>query len=157
MKNICLVNNSKKFNHKKQSFFMKKGISISTILSFAMATMLVIAAALVIHLMFPYIGTKGGCYALQRLHIEEIDSMSKDAELTGTTYLLKFKIEDCVECMWYYPNTTFNPAQDQIKIRWDDMSTTDYAVIMNVTNAWDIGDNGGNPNDDNKCVEGQSQ
>jgi hypothetical protein len=131
-----------------------KGISISTILSFAMATMLIIVAALIIRLIFPALGTEGGCPAVQRLNIEEIDSLSKDVKLTGDIRTVKFEVEDCVECLWYYYNITFQ--QEQIKIRWVDMSTTDKAVIMNVTMDWNgIGNNDG-PSNDEKCVEDKS-
>jgi hypothetical protein len=139
----------KKFNSRKQFLFMK-GITVSTILSFAMATMLIIAVALVIRLMFPYIGVKGGCPAVQRLNIEEIESMAKDAKLTATTYVVKFKVEDCVECMWYYDDTAL--SQDQIKVRWTGMSTTDDPVIINVNASWGIGDNNG-PVNDKTCTD----
>jgi len=125
---------------------MKKGISVQTILCIALAVMFIIAAALIIGLLFPY-ATQGECIKGQRLHIEEIESYSRDAITTGTTYTLKFKVEDCVDCFWYYDNTAIN--QDQLKIRWVGMSTTDDPVIMNVSVPWHIGTNSGG--DDKTC------
>jgi hypothetical protein len=50
--------------------------------------------------------------------------------------------------MWYHYNTA--TQQDELKIRWVGMSTTDDAVIMNVSAPWsDIGINRGA--DDKSC------
>jgi len=115
---------------------MSKGISVQTMLSIALAVIFIIAIALIIQLLFPY-STKRDCMKGQRLLIEEIDSMSIDAKTTGTTYIYKFKVESCVECMWY----NLNGTQDELRVRWKGMSTTDGPVIINVSTAWNIGDN----------------
>lgn len=125
---------------------MNKGIAIQTGLSIALAVLFIIAASLIIKFMFPFL-TKGSCMKGQRGHIEEIDSLSKDANMTTASYTLKFKVEDCVECMWYFFNATIQG--DQLKIRWDGMSTTDSPVLINTTVPWNIGDNAGGNNQ--KC------
>ncbi len=112
------------------------GLSVNTILSIALVVMFIIAAALIIGLLFPYVGTKGGCPGAQRLHIEEINSTVEDAKTYGITYILKFRVEDCVECMWY------DDSLQSLRIRWVGMSTTDEAVIIGVSVPWNcIGEN----------------
>lgn len=110
-------------------------VTVSTIISVALIVIFVISAAVIFGILFPSIGTRVGCSAAQRLHIEEINSTVKDAKTYDTTYNLKFRVEDCVECMWYDdPNL-------QLKIRWTEMSATDEAVIIGVSVPWNIGDN----------------
>jgi len=112
------------------------GLSVQTILSIALAVIFVIAASLVIQLIFPH-STQKDCMKGQRLNIEEIESMVKDAKLKGITYTLKFKVENCVECMWYYKDN------EQLKIRWIGMSATEKPAEIGVSVDWNIGDNNG--------------
>ncbi len=105
------------------------GLSVKVILSIALIVIFVIAAASLFYVLFPYVGTKGGCKAAQRLHIERINSTVEDAKAYGITYVLKFRVEDCVECMWF-------EAPDKLRIRWTRMSTTDEAVTIGVSVPW---------------------
>jgi hypothetical protein len=114
---------------------MKKGVNVQTMLSVALALLFVIAAALMINLIFPH-SSRTDCMKGQRLNIEKVNSTANEAKVTGVTTITKFRVESCVECIWYE-----DPLK--LKIRWIGMSETEGPETIGVSVAWNgIGSNG---------------
>ncbi len=107
-------------------------LSVDVIFSIGLAVILIVGTWLVIGVVFPYLGSEVACQNGQIEHIIEINDVVKDVKLTGITQIMKFKVENCVKCMWYFGDED----KKLIKIKWTTEGDEDEPQNMEVDVVW---------------------
>ena len=123
-------------------------LAFDVIFSIGMILILFIAAALVIHMVVPYLGSNVACIDGQKSQIKEIDDAIENVKLTGITQIMKFKVENCVRCMWY--NGT------HINFKWTGQAINEEPQSFEVSVPWNDFGTPPLPPDENKCGGGDT-
>jgi len=109
-------------------------LAFDVIFSIGLIIILVVAAALIIHMVVPYLGSDVACINGQKSHIKEINDTINDIKLTGITQIMKFKVESCVRCMWFDGGS--NNQYNEIKIKWVGQGSDDDPQTIGVGVPW---------------------
>jgi len=107
------------------------GLSVDIIFSIGIAIILAAGTWLVMGVVFPYWGDEVACQNGQKSHIIEINDVVEDVKFMGITQIIKFKVENCVECMWYDHD---DPLKLQIK--WTSQGAGEDSDDYEVTVPW---------------------
>ncbi len=79
----------------------KSFISVNQLLIIIIAVIMIVSFFTALMIFFPWVLGSFTCPQRQRDHINEINTIAEDAKLTGITYIVRFKVEYCVKCIWY--------------------------------------------------------
>jgi hypothetical protein len=85
--------------------------NVDLIFNIAFATVLVSGLAISFLFLFPYLGNEAACINGQKENVIELNEIVKNVRLTGGSQVIKFHVENCVDCLWY--------ENGDIKIKWD--------------------------------------
>ena len=100
----------------------KSVISIEYCLMIALATILVIGIITILQYIFPeWFGWN--CIIAQRDHIKEMNDITEEVFTMGITRVVKFKVEECVQCIWY------DTVDDCLKVKWTTAETPESISI----------------------------
>jgi len=124
-------------------------LPFDVIFSIGLIIILFIGAAIVIHMLVPYLGSNVACIDGQKANIKEINDTIEDVRLTGITQIMKFKVESCVRCMWY------DDVSFEIKFKWSGQGTGDQPQTFGVGVPWNFNVGGyEEPDNDKTCGDG---
>jgi len=123
-------------------------LALDVIFSIGLILILFIAAAIVIHMLVPYVSNVG-CIDGQKANIKEINDTIENVRLTGITQIMKFKVESCVRCMWY--------NDSHINFKWTGQGVSDDPQSFGVGVPWNFNkiSEYAKPSDDKTCGTGQ--
>ena len=128
---------------------MSKGsaLSFDVIFSIGLIIIMFIAAAIVIHMVVPYLGSNVACIDGQKSQIIEINDTINEIKFSGITQIMKFKVESCVSCMWY------DDVSYQLKVKWVGQAVGDEPQSFGMILVWN--NFGKKPSDGKTCSDEQ--
>jgi len=124
-------------------------LAFDVVFSIGLIIVLAIAAALIIHMLIPYVGRNVACINGQKSNLKEINDTIDDVKLTGITQIMKFKVESCVRCIW------FDDDNDEIRIKFTTQAYDEEPFIFGVGLTWS--NFGTEPDNDETCGDGDTQ
>jgi len=105
-------------------------LPFDVIFSIGLIIILFIGAAIVIHMLVPYLGSNVACIDGQKANIKEINDTIENVKFNGITQIMKFKIESCVMC------AGFDNVNNQLNIRWVGQGVKDKPESFGIAETW---------------------